>query len=138
MGAMVASMDQQQLRAQQEVIRLEDSVMLRPVFKKARKLPLGFQKKQMQLDGARGELTYWKFAESIKAKVKAIKLQPVSALEQRNGANELLLVVTVGASGAARATAYTFRMENREASDVWLKHLRQVCRNARVIVTPAV
>lgn len=128
---------EQQLKAQQDVSRREDFVMAQPVFKKARKIPLGFQKKQMQLDATRGELTYWKFAENVKAKVKAIKLEPVSALEQRNSATAFLLVLTINASGTTRATSYTFRMDNREASDIWLKHLRQVCRNARVIVTPA-
>jgi hypothetical protein len=133
---MVASVDKQ-LRAKEDLNRREDFVMAQPVFKKARSMPLGFQKKQMQLDAGRGELTYWKFLESIKATVKSIKLEPVTAIEQRNSATVFLLVLAVQASGAARAKSYTFRMASREASDVWLKHLRQACRNGRVIVTPA-
>jgi hypothetical protein len=99
-------------------------IMDKKVGKRRRKLPLlGFKPKQMQLDSAARVLSYWKFDEQRKARVRSIELDAVTALEQRNLETEWLLVISLSTGPTAKATAYTFKMADKEASDVWLKYL---------------
>lgn len=114
--------------------------MEKPVAKKARSLPLGFQRKQMHMDGGKRVLSYWKYSEKKQARVKELALDAVQAIEQRSGAHDFLLVLTVGGPAAAGASRkakgpFTFKLDDLEASDVWLKYLRAACPRARVTLT---
>ncbi|KAJ1638964.1 hypothetical protein T492DRAFT_940488 [Pavlovales sp. CCMP2436] len=101
-------------------------IMDKKVGKRRRKLPLlGFQQKQMQLDAEQRVLSYWKYSEKHQARVKSIELDAVTQLEQRNSEKEWLLVISL-ATGS-KATTYTFKMFDKEASDTWLKYLSAAC-----------
>jgi hypothetical protein len=117
-------------RAREALRQREEGVMAKPVAKKARRLPLGFQKKQMTLDSATGALSYRKYSEGTPRRAKELRLDQITALEQQNTPRgDCLLVLTVSAGAGRGGRKYTFKMPDREASDVWLKHLRIACRN---------
>lgn len=121
--------------------RQRDELLLqKPVAKKARSLPLGFQKKQAHVDGGKRVLSYWKYSEKRKAPVKEIPLMAVQGVEQRNGEEQWLLVLTLGGPAAIGAKGkttrpYIFKLDDGETSNAWLRTLRGVCPHAKFTVS---
>mmetsp|Transcript_7437 Transcript_7437/g.20278 ORF Transcript_7437/g.20278 Transcript_7437/m.20278 type:complete len:362 (-) Transcript_7437:468-1553(-) len=125
-------------RARAMVERRDKFIMAKPVYKKARRLPLlGFwrQKKQMQVVEENvtqdNKVCYWKFSEASKERVKEIPLAQVQAIEQREGKGHVLVLTLQGGAGV-RGGPLQLKYADEEAAQVWLKHFKNLCPHARV------
>jgi len=130
----------QESRDENDAVTTHESlIMARPVDKKARSFPgslvLGFQKKQMQLDPQARLLSYWKYSENAKAQVKSVPLDSVRGIVQKTG-KYFLIVLDLDASEGRSAGQLTFRVYDKETSDVWFRSLQALCENARPVSGP--
>jgi len=128
-------------RAARALEHKETLMMAETVGKKARSKPLGFQPKHLKLvevpNSLLRALAYCKYDLRVpqsQERRKSVPLERATGIVQHSSPEQFLLLVTLAPPPAvrkAKPTTYTFKLKNREVSDVWLKHMRAACPHLR-------
>jgi len=120
-------------KARQEVARREAFIMAKPLFKKSRRL-FRFQTKQMTIDTQLRKLNYWRYVPNApgKQQVKEVPLEHVVTIELKDAPFHGIIL---GLKSAGATRNYVFKMEDKEAAEVWLQHIRAAAPSAAFIET---